>query len=267
MRTSKLLRATLVVVCCAVGATSPRSAPAQTASSDYSELLEIFGMFRALERPPVANSVPDFGGDAIRRQYQALGRLRRQFDALSVDAWPVEQKVDYLLVRGEMNGLDFYHRVLRPWSRDPGFYLQTMGGSGPSRRGLRIRDLPMPPAELPTALQELKAVPPLLSAARDNLRNVPADLVTLALHYLHEEVAFFERIRDTAGDHHPELVEPAEAARAAVVAYGEWLESNRGRMNGPAGIGRANYNCATSSWCPIPGTTSAKSSLVRTSAC
>ncbi len=242
MTTSKLLAATLIIAGSAAGAAGPRSATAQTQASNYSELLEIFGDFRALERPPVTNGVPDFGGDTMRRQYQALGRLRRTFDALAVDAWPVDQKVDYLLVRGEMNGLDFYHRVLRPWSRDPGFYLQTMGGSGPSRRGVRINDLPMPPAELPAVLQALEAVPTLLSAARDNLRNVPADLVTLALHYLHEEVAFFERIRDTAGGHHPELVEPADAARGAVVAYGEWLENNRARMNGRAGIGKDNYD-------------------------
>ena len=242
MTSSKLLAATLVIACSTVGFTAPRGGAATRQASEYAELLEVFGDFRALERPPVANGAPDFSSEAMRRQYQALGRARRTFDALRVDAWPVDQKVDYLLVRAEMNGLDFYHRVLRPWSRDPGFYLQTMGGSGPSRRGVRINDLPMPPADLPIVVQELEAVPVLLTAARSNLRNVPADLATLALHYLHEEVAFFERIRDTAGGHHPELIEPAEAARAAVAAYGEWLENNRGRMNGPAGIGKENYN-------------------------
>ena len=242
MRTNKFLLATLIVGCWTVGAAGSRNAPAQAPGSNYAELVEIFNEFRDLERPTITNGVPNFGGDALRLQYQALGQLRHTFDALRVDAWPVSQKVDYLLVRGEMNGLDFYHRVLRPWSRDPGFYLQTMGGSGPSRKGVRIRELPIPPSDLSTVLQELNAVPVLLSAARENLRNVPADLVTLALHYLHEEVEFFKRIRDTAGGRHPELVAPAETARVAVVAYGEWLDNNRKHMNSQAGIGKDNYN-------------------------
>lgn len=242
MTTSKLLAATLLIAGSAAGFAAPRGDAAPTQTSEYTELLEIFQTFRQVERPPMANGAPDFGGDAMRRQYEALGQVRRSFNALRVADWPIDQKVDYLLVRAEMNGLDFYHRVLRPWSRDPGFYLQTMGGSGPSRRGVRINDLPIAPADLPTVVRELEAVPVLLSAARNNLRNVPADLVTLALHYLHEEVAFFGRIRDTAGDHHPELMAPAEAARAAVVAYGEWLEDNRDRMTGQAGIGKDNYD-------------------------
>ena len=32
------------------------------------------------------------------------------------------QRGDYRLVEAEMNGLDFFLRVLKPWARDPGFY-------------------------------------------------------------------------------------------------------------------------------------------------
>jgi hypothetical protein len=35
------------------------------------------------------------------------------------------QLVDLHIVRAEMNGLDFFHRVTRPWARDPVFYLPS----------------------------------------------------------------------------------------------------------------------------------------------
>jgi hypothetical protein len=41
---------------------------------------------------------------------------------MDTSSWTVPQKSDYLLVRAEANGLEFNHRVIRPWSRDPGFY-------------------------------------------------------------------------------------------------------------------------------------------------
>ena len=43
--------------------------------------------------------------------------------AIDSTQWPVEQRIDYELVRAQMNGLDFDIRVLQPWARDPAFYM------------------------------------------------------------------------------------------------------------------------------------------------
>ena len=71
---------------------------------------------------------------------------------------------------------------------------------------------------------------------------MPGALVVLALHCLPAEVGYFENIGVAMQEHHPELVPFAEAASAAVVDYGAWLEANRSRMTAPAGIGVDNYN-------------------------
>ena len=57
--------------------------------------------------------------------------------AIEIDDWPVSDQIDHHLVRAEMNGLDFHHRVTRPWSRDPAFYLMSQGGAGPAMSGFR----------------------------------------------------------------------------------------------------------------------------------
>jgi hypothetical protein len=57
---------------------------------------------------------------------------------ISSSAWPVDHKVDWVLVRTELNDLDFRYRAIRPWSRDPSFYLDFFqkvalrGCSGPT---------------------------------------------------------------------------------------------------------------------------------------
>src|SRR5262249_25608276 len=51
--------------------------------------------------------------------------------------WPVPQRVDHHIVRAEMNGLDFDHRVLRPWANDPAFYVTVFASESdqPAREG------------------------------------------------------------------------------------------------------------------------------------
>ena len=46
--------------------------------------------------------------------------------AIDPSGWPIPQQVDYHVVRAEMNGLDFDHRVLRPWANNPAFYVTVL---------------------------------------------------------------------------------------------------------------------------------------------
>ena len=70
----------------------------------------------------------DFGGmpqvdpAAIAAERQSLRVLQARLRAIDPSDWPVPEQVDYHLVRAELNGLDFRHRVTRPWFRDPGTY-------------------------------------------------------------------------------------------------------------------------------------------------
>ncbi len=70
--------------------------------------------------------------------------IQKRLAAMDISGWPVSQQVDYHIVRAEMNGLDFEHRVRRPWSRDPDFY--RVSGAGPRMygfSGLRNPRLPL----------------------------------------------------------------------------------------------------------------------------
>ncbi len=90
-------------------------------SSDYDNLVSLFKEFRELDKPKVTNGVPDYTPAAMKEQRRGLKKFQKRLAAMDISGWPVSQKVEYYLVRAEMNGLDFYQRVLKPWERDPGF--------------------------------------------------------------------------------------------------------------------------------------------------
>ena len=67
--------------------------------------------------------MPDYTAAAMEKQRRALPGLQRRLAAIDPSGWTVAEQVDYHVVRAEMNGLDFDHRVLQPWARNPAFYV------------------------------------------------------------------------------------------------------------------------------------------------
>ncbi|MCX6348366.1 MAG: hypothetical protein NTV79_02535, partial [Candidatus Aureabacteria bacterium] len=104
---------------------SPETRPdaaAPAAVARYDDLLTLFREWREFQKPQMSGGVPDYTPAAMKEQRAGLEKLKSRLAAIDPSSWPLPQRVDYLLVRAEMNGMDFDHRVLRPWSRDPGFY-------------------------------------------------------------------------------------------------------------------------------------------------
>ena len=208
----------------------------------YTELVTLFDDFRQFQKPEETTGVPDYSPAAMQRQYDDLKSYQQQLMAIDPSGWSVSEQIDYLLVRAEMNGMEFYHRVVRPWARDPGFYLMTQEGAGPTGFRIRVREMPIPDEDIDRIRTQLQAVPKLYEQARTNLTDPAADFVTLALHFLGEEEEMYRELAALLAEHHPKLVRDAETAEAAVTSFGRWLEDNRHLMTAPAGVGKDNYN-------------------------
>jgi len=212
-------------------------------TGNYNDLISLFNEFRELEKPKVVGGVPDYTPVAMAEQRKALRKLQTRLTAMDASGWPISQQVDYRIVRAEMNKLDFFQRVLKPWARDPVFYLQTQAGVRPTRYGsLGIHRLPIPDEEMPDFRMKLKALPLILKQAKSNLTEGAADLALIALHYMDTETDYFTRVLKALKEHHPAFIPDAERALAAVQDYGEWLKQNKSKMTAPAGVGIENYN-------------------------
>lgn len=227
-------------------------APAQAGKGSYDDLVRLFRDWREFQKPKLANAVPDYSAAAMRAQQAGLKTFRRRLDSIDAAAWPAPQKIDYELVRAEMNGMDFDHRVLRPWSRDPCFYavMTESETDVPLREGpeiynvLEIWRYPFPLSDKDAAevRAKLDAIPAILEQARKNLTEDARDLYTLGIRVKRRESVALGNLAKRLSEARPDMVPSVEKARAAVDDFTGWLERQQKGMKASCGIGIENYN-------------------------
>ena len=217
----------------------------------YEELVRLFEQWREFQRPELRDGVPDYTAAAMEEQHRELDVFKQRLAAIDTSDWSLEQQIDALLVRAEMNGLDFDHRVLRPWERDPAFYSVVVDSESdtPLREGpimagtieLWRLSFPMTAEEVKWLQQRLRTIPATLDQARSNLTGNARDLWQLGIWTQQEQSEVLGDLAEEMASMHPELVPDIEAARRALDAFKEWLEEQFRSKTGPSGVGTENY--------------------------
>jgi glucose/arabinose dehydrogenase len=218
------------------------------------DLLEIFEAARALRQPRIVDGIPDFTAAAVDAQRRALVALRARFDALDPDAWPVRDRVDYLLVRSDLDMLDYGLNVYRATSRSPNFYLSSISSFGMSsgatlsRLGQLVRQ--PPPFERARAreiLDHMAKTPRILEQAKRNLTEPTQEMSRWTLPALADAEASSRNFAVGLAPHFParearEL--PAAAAKmgAAFADYRQWIEQRLPNMAHAQPVGRELYD-------------------------
>jgi len=223
-------------------------------SHKYEDLVSLFKEWREFQKPKVTNEVPDYTAAAMKEQISGLEKFRSRLTAIDCTAWSIPQQVDYHIVRAEMNGLDFDHRVLRPWSRNPCFYgvIEQSPTDMPVREGPLMYGMlclwevkykfPLSDEYLAEFRMKLQAIPKILEQARGNLVEEAKDLWFLGIRKKKEESAILANLAKRLAEQHPDLVPAAEQAKAAVDDFRAWLEKKQAKMTASSGIGIENYN-------------------------
>jgi hypothetical protein len=222
------------------------------ANGGYADLVALFQEWRAFQGPVFRDGVPDYTPPAMAAQKERLPEFQERLRAIRPGGWPVAQQVDWRLVQAEMNGLDFDHRVLRPWARDPGYYMVVIPEQSdtPAKEGSTIAGaietwrmaFPLPAADIAPFRARLRAIPSLLAQARANLVEDTRDLWRAGLRVQKEQSAALADLAKRVGPHHPDLVPDIDRARAAVDEFGAWLEAGLPGKGGASGVGRENYD-------------------------
>lgn len=218
----------------------------------YQDLLAFYQEWREFQKPAIQDGVPDYTAAAMKKQHADLMALQKRLAAFEIKEWPVSQQVDYHIVRAEMNGLDFDHRVLRPWSRNPCFYAVYYSSpsdvpalEGPWKYGtlcLWKYDFPLLEEDLARFQMEIRAVPKMLAQAKINLKEEAKDLWFLGIRLKKKESAFLGDLAARLSEQHPELVADIEKTQAAADDFRVWLEEKQKTMQASSGIGIENYN-------------------------
>jgi len=226
------------------------AAPASAAGS-YDDLIVLFRDWQALERPGLRDGAPDYTQPALEGRAAGLRGLQSRLAALDPAAWPKEQRIDYELLRAQMNGLEFDLRVLQPWTRDPAFYQSvwteqsdTPEHEGPAHHGiveLWTYSFPLSEADESKLARELLIVPPLLTQARGNLTGNAHDLWLTGIGTMQMQVKSLDDLAGKVKGAGPELRRSIAAARKATIEFVAWLQTQAPSKTGPSGVGKEAY--------------------------
>jgi len=217
----------------------------------YEDLTKLFTEWRAFQKPPLVNGIPDYGPTAMTRQLRELASWQKRLAAIDTSGWPIPQQVDWHLVRAEMNGLDFDQRVLRPWANNPGFYVTVFPSQSdqPAREGpfalgaveLWTCRFPLSAQDATTIGAGIRVIPSLLQQAQINLTGEGRDLWVFGARQVRQQAtdlgALLERVPE-----HPTLRADVERAKEATESFASWVQTQAADKHGPSGVGIENYN-------------------------
>jgi hypothetical protein len=228
------------------------SAPVGPPPKGHEDLVKLFTEWRAFQAPVFRDGVPDYTTAAMLEQHRRLPALQARLEAIDTRAWPVGWRIDAELVRAEMNGLDFDHRVLRPWTRDPAFYAPLVDSESdtPLREGSAMAGtielwrltLPLSAEDAPAFRGRLQAIPRILDEAKGNLVGDARDLWRMGIRVHKAQSAMLAKLAQTLASRNPELAPDADRARQAEDAFVAWLEQQLPLKKGPSGVGKENYD-------------------------
>ena len=251
--TGFLVRIAAVALAVLAASDSPSLLATQTSSSDtYGQLLTLFREWRAFEQPKFVNGVPDYTRAAMAAQHRALAEWRSRLERIDRKGWTIPREVDWHLVRAEMNGLDFDHRVRRPWERDPAFYVWIFPAQSdvPAHEGPVIHgwiDLwkyryPLSATDAAELTARIGAIPALLDQARRNLTGDARDLWSSGIRDFKTQTADLEELSRRVAGTSADLDRAIAVARDATDEFRKWLERSAASKTGTSGIGREHYD-------------------------
>ena len=231
----------------AAGAAAP-SPP----SSRYEDLVSFFKDWRAFQKPKVVDGLPHYSPGAMGAQQKELEAYKARLAAIDPSGWPIPQQVDYQIVRAELNGLDFDHRVLRPWANNPAFYVTVFSEESdqPAREGpfalgaveLWSYKFPLSAEDAASIRPRLRAIPALLAQAKVNLNGNGHDLWVYGAKAIRAQSAELARLAAKLTGAGSVLAADAAAARKATDDFAAWLDGKAASKTGPSGIGVENYD-------------------------
>ena len=205
------------------------------------------------DSPESSTTFPTTQPSRSLRRGKSCRRCAR-FDALDPSAWPVHDQVDYLLVRSELDTLDYGLNVYRATSRSPNFYLSSISSFGMSsgatlsRLGQLVRQPPpFDQARAREIVAHMRRIPRILEQAKVNLTEPTQEMSRWALPALadaRESSRRFARglVPLFPAEEAKQLMPAAEAMGAAFEDYARWIAERLPSMPKAKPVGREMYD-------------------------
>ena len=233
-----------------------KAAPATKGGSDIAALRKIADEYYAWrnETFPVFssdaglhtwdNKLTDYSAAKVTERAAHIRKLLDQVRAMPGAKWPKEDRIDWMLFRAQLEGVDFNNRILQSEMRDPQVYIGECSGGIFS---LLKKEYDAPRTRALAATERLKQMPAMLAQGERNLQK-PVKLFTqLAIESARAMDPLFNDslmtlARDLAPEERDALVKARDAALTAIHGFADRLEKRQASMPDFAPMGLANYN-------------------------
>lgn len=232
--------------------TKQASKPITLSPAKYEDLVALFQEWRSFEKPPLREGAPDYTAATFEQRLPKFKELQSKLLSMDTAKWTVAQRVDWCIVKAEMNGFDFNYRILKPWERDPAFYksVWTDRSDVPAHEGpthhatteVWTYNFPLDDAAKKKLLADLQAITPLNKQARLNLTGNAKDLWNTGIRDIRSQSEDLKQLLEQPSvKETPELVQVIEASIQSTNELVTWLEQEGKNKTGASGIGKENY--------------------------
>lgn len=221
-------------------------------SNNYQDLVSLFKDWRNFENPPLLDGAPDYTKETFENRWPQFLELQKSLQQIDTANWSIPNKADWMIVWAEMNGYDFNHRILQPWTRDPAFYKSVWtyrsdvpAHEGPTHHGtteLWTYEFPLSADERQRLIKDLKVIVPLNTQAKKNLTGNAKDLWIAGIRDIHTQATVLEKLKQEASiKDDTELLTLIDETISSTKDLASWLETESTSKTGPSGIGKDNY--------------------------
>jgi hypothetical protein len=235
-----------------LSACSPKSENNSASLKSHADLVRFFSAWRIFTSPEIKNGIPDYSADAMRKQHAALKSWQTRLNNFDTTGWSIPEQVDWYLLFAEMNGMDFEHRVVRPWERDPAFYITFFSEASdvPEREGptfagaidLSTFQQPLSGEAAANITEKLKLIPAIYEQAKVNLTGKSRDLWLLGTRSIRTHADELKAFGAGLKEQFPDLTAATAEAAQATIKFADWLDAQRADKNELSGTGKEAYS-------------------------
>jgi uncharacterized protein (DUF885 family) len=186
----------------------------------------------------------DYSPAKTAERAQHVHSLLEKVRAMKTDNWPKDERIDWVLLRAQLEEGDFGNRVLKFERTNPQVYV---GDCTNAIFSLLKKEYDTPRRRALAATARLRQMPALLKQGLGNLQNPVKLYAQLAIQSARSIDPLLNKSLmaldvDLAPDEHDELIKARDVALSALHQYADELEKRLPKMADFAPMGEANYN-------------------------
>jgi uncharacterized protein (DUF885 family) len=190
------------------------------------------------------NRLTDYSLSAILARRLHVKEVLAKTRAMPTANWSKDDRIDWLLFRSELDGIDFFNRVMDFEETDPQTYVNECSNGIFS---LLKKEYDTPHNRALAATDRLKQMPFLIEQGKGNLIKPVRLYAQLAIDSARSiDSLFNDSLMTLARDLSPaeknDLVKSREAALTSIHGFADWLEKRLPGMVPFKPMGEANYN-------------------------